>query len=97
MEDDSIDMGDDLKMTVSTWKMTVSIWKMTVSTWNMTVSIWNILSLWHGPAMAKTSAGAGEELARGVTAVLDIGGGGMGDRGRSKKFGSGSLTAQQGR
>ena len=32
MEDDSIDMEDDLKMTVSIWKMTVSIW--------------DILSLW---------------------------------------------------
>jgi len=39
MEDDSIDMEDDLKMTVSIWKMTVSIWE-------MTVSIWDILSLW---------------------------------------------------
>ena len=33
MEYDSIDMEDDLKMTVSTWKMTVSIL--------------DILSLWH--------------------------------------------------
>ena len=38
MEDDSIDMEDDLKMTVSIWEITVSIWK-------MTVSIWDILSL----------------------------------------------------
>jgi hypothetical protein len=29
MEDDSMDVDDDLKMTVSIWKMTVSIWKMT--------------------------------------------------------------------
>jgi hypothetical protein len=34
MEADSIDMEDDLKMTVSIWKMTISIWA--------------ILSLWSG-------------------------------------------------
>jgi hypothetical protein len=39
MEDDSIDMDDDLKMTVSIWRMTVSIWE-------MTVSMCDILSLW---------------------------------------------------
>jgi len=43
MGDDSIDMGDDLKMSVSIWEMPVSIWK-------MTVSIWDILSLRPGPA-----------------------------------------------
>jgi hypothetical protein len=39
MDDDSIDMEDDLIMTVSIWEMTVSILE-------MTVSIWDILSLW---------------------------------------------------
>ena len=38
MGDDSIDMEDDLMMTVSIWELTVSIWE-------MTVSIWDILSL----------------------------------------------------
>jgi len=37
MEDDSIDMGDDLKMAVSIWEMTVSIWEMTVSIWKLTL------------------------------------------------------------
>jgi len=45
MEDDSIDMEGDLKMTVSIWKMTVSIWETTVPIWKMTVSRWDILSL----------------------------------------------------
>ena len=39
MEADSIDMEDELKITVSIWEMTISIWE-------MTVSIWDILSLW---------------------------------------------------
>ena len=48
MEDDSIDMEDDLNMTVSIWKMTVSVCK-------MTVSIWYILSLCkRGPATSTT-------------------------------------------
>jgi hypothetical protein len=38
MEDDSIDMEGDLKMTVSISEMTVWIWE-------MTISIWDILSL----------------------------------------------------
>ena len=64
MEDDSIDLEDDLKMTASIWEMTVSIWKITVSIWKTTVSTWDILSLWcealpHGHAVAaalKTAA-----------------------------------------
>ena len=35
MGDGSIDMEDDLQMTVSIWKMTVSMWKMTVSIWDI--------------------------------------------------------------
>jgi hypothetical protein len=35
MEDDSMDMGDDLKMTVSIWEITVSTWEMTVSIWDV--------------------------------------------------------------
>ena len=35
MEHDSIDMEDDLNMTVSIWKMTESIWRMKVSTWDI--------------------------------------------------------------
>jgi len=35
MEDNSINMEDDLKMTVSIWKMTISIWEIAVSLWDM--------------------------------------------------------------
>jgi len=30
-----MDMGDDLKMTVSIWEITVSTWEMTVSIWDV--------------------------------------------------------------
>ena len=43
MEDDSVDMVDDLKMTVSIWEMTVSIW--------------DIFSLWPGAAAAQLTRG----------------------------------------
>jgi len=48
MQDDSIVIEDDCKMTVSIWKMTVSIWK-------MTVSIWDILSLCNKAGTSNSS------------------------------------------
>jgi len=47
MEDDSIDVEADHKMTVWIWEMTVSIWE-------MTISIWEILSLCQGLARMGT-------------------------------------------
>jgi len=50
MEDETIDMEDDLKMTASEWEilMKVSIWEMTVSIQEMTLSIWEMpVSTWE--------------------------------------------------